>query len=257
MNASRTASGSRPASTTSPSRTTLPVDLAILRPSKSRCSPWTQCLHHLVPGGGVGLGALVLVVREAQVDPAGVHVDVLAEEAAATSPSTRCASRGSPGPTGCPRPSRGRAGASTAPSRRGTACAGSTPSTRWPGFSWSSRLPEISPYVGKDARVEEDRAVGDRVGVSLLDQLGDQLEHRVDRLGGPRGVLGRAHVERGQVRVERVLVEPRDVQRGLALGPRLRPAPCPRRRVDLGVVRQVPDVGDVLADDRPGPAAAR
>lgn len=28
---------------------------------------------------------------------------------------------------------------------------GSTASIRWPGLRWSSRLPEISPYVGKEA----------------------------------------------------------------------------------------------------------
>ena len=69
-----------------------PVDLAIFVPLDWR---WAQCSHvcdERLAGGGLALGDLVLVVREDQVDPAGVDVEGLARGGPCSSPSTRCAS---------------------------------------------------------------------------------------------------------------------------------------------------------------------
>jgi hypothetical protein len=99
--------------------------------------------------------------------------------------------------------------------------------------------------------VEEHRTIGAAIRVPLLQQPHDQVDHQVDVLAGPRGVLRRAQVERARVGVERVLVEPRELQRRLPLTPRLREDLVFAGRVDLGVVHEMAHVGDVAAHDHP------
>ena len=88
-----------------------------------------EAVVHPVPREGIAgrgrLRELVLVVREAQVEPAAVDVELARRGSGATSRSTRCAIPGVPRPTASPRrptrarrlsrPSRGR-------SRAGRAC---------------------------------------------------------------------------------------------------------------------------------------
>ena len=64
-------------------------------------------------------------------------------------------------------------------------------------------------------------------------------------------MVGGADVEVGQVLVEGGLVEPRDLQRRLALGPGLRQHLVLALGVDLRVVGEVADVGDVLRKGDP------
>ena len=71
-----------------------------------------------------------------------------------------------------------------------------------------------------------------------------------------RGIgVGRADVQRGAVRVERVLVVPGDLQGALSLGPGLGQDLVLARGIEVAVVREVPHVGDVLAarDQQPVP----
>ena len=59
-----------------------------------------QISANVPPRGAAGLRDLVLVVRKLQVEAAAVDVEVLAELVRATWPSTRCASRDGPRPSG-------------------------------------------------------------------------------------------------------------------------------------------------------------
>ena len=78
--------------------------------------------HDAGAEGAARLGDLVLVVREDQVEPAAVDVEDLAQIAACSWPSIRCASRGGRGPRGCPSPAPPARRASTARSPPGCAC---------------------------------------------------------------------------------------------------------------------------------------
>ena len=57
----------------------VPGGLGHLAPLEQQVLPVHPLPDHVVPGDRVGLGPLVLVVREAQIDAAGMDVDVLAE----------------------------------------------------------------------------------------------------------------------------------------------------------------------------------
>ena len=185
--------------------------------------------------GALGLGDLVLVVREHQVEAAAVDVDLLAQ---------RSSSHG---------------GALDVPARAAWA-----PGTRPARLAGSGRLPQgevrgvalavvgvsalqlvdvlagEGAVPGEGADVEPHRAV-DHVGVVALDELGD---HAADRVEGVADAgLG---VGPGQAQVVHVLVEGRDVAVGQ------------REGLDalVGGLGQdlVVDVGDV-ADEVHGPAA--
>ena len=109
--------------------------------------------------GGVRLGLLVLVVREAQVDAAAVDVEGVAEVACAPSPSTRGASRDGRRRRAWPTtrwPARPPCGPSTARSRGRPSCrAGRRPPRRSmsSGDWWLS-----APYSGPGHDVEVDVA---------------------------------------------------------------------------------------------------
>ena len=108
---SRSASGSaaRPCSSAArpgvtPSASTgVEVDDVAQRLAHLGLAEVEQAVVHPVPGerqpGRAGLGDLVLVVREDQVEPAAVDVELGAQVAPGTSPSTRCASRAGRDPT--------------------------------------------------------------------------------------------------------------------------------------------------------------
>ena len=78
--------------TRSETKTRLPSDLDILVPSRPTRPTWTQCRTNGPAGHRLALRRLALVVREGEVAPSAVHVDGLAELAAAPAPNTRCAS---------------------------------------------------------------------------------------------------------------------------------------------------------------------
>ena len=59
----------------------LPVDFAIFSPPIRRWAQWSQVPTNGLPGRRLALGDLVLVVREDEVDAAGVDVERLAEVA--------------------------------------------------------------------------------------------------------------------------------------------------------------------------------
>ena len=59
----------------------LPVRLAIFSPPMCRWAQWSQVSHEGLARGRLGLRDLVLVVREDQVDAAGVDVEARAEVA--------------------------------------------------------------------------------------------------------------------------------------------------------------------------------
>ena len=63
----------------SATRSMLPIDLAIFWPPSRRKALCSQKLTNFLPGGGLGLRDLVLVVREDEVHAAGVDVERLAQ----------------------------------------------------------------------------------------------------------------------------------------------------------------------------------
>ena len=122
--------GVRRGAITSSRSITLPSDLLILVRAQVE-----QRVVHPEAGeaeaGRPGLGDLVLVVRKGQVEAAAVDVELLAEVAAGTSRSTRCASRAGRGPTARPsrrRPARRAWRPSRARSRAGRAWPAPAPS---------------------------------------------------------------------------------------------------------------------------------
>ena len=147
-------------------------------------------------GRGLALGDLVLVVREDQVDAAGVDVERLARGASCSSPSTRCASPAGPRRSRCPTTARRASGPSTARSRGRRPCAYSSASTRSPTRSCSGIEPG-QPAVGRPrGDPEEDRAVVGPVGVAPSSERRDQVDDLVDVLGRPRQDVGRGHPQR-------------------------------------------------------------
>ena len=191
---SGTRAGRSPCSTSSVTRKKLPADLAIRVPLRKQVLAVHPAADHAVAGDALGLGDLVLVVGEDVVDAAGVDVELLAEVGASTSPSTRCASRGSPRPTGCPRPAtRCSPAAFQSAKSRGIALVAGRISPAVPGpSSFSSVLPRQLAVAGKDCDVEVDVAAR-LVGVAPLDQPGDQLDHlrRRGRSPADRRAAGR------------------------------------------------------------------
>ncbi len=78
--------------------------------------------HDGVAEGAAALRDLVLVVREDEVETAGMDVEGLRPEACCSWPSTRCASPAGRGPTDCPSPAAAASTASTARSRPDPSC---------------------------------------------------------------------------------------------------------------------------------------
>ena len=213
---------------------------------------------HLVPGDRVGLGPLVFVVREPEVDPAGVHVDVLAQVV-----------QGHRGALGVParEPGAPRCGpGQLAPGGRSLPqCpVGMEPLLRIHLAAGPVAGPQVGEPVpgqlavaGVGAGVEVHRAARRRVGVPAVQQPGDQPDHELDGLRRPRQVLRGVDVQRGAVGAEPRLVVPRDPQRALPLRACLGDDLVLAGRVDLRAVRQVARIGDVLATDHVQPARRR
>ena len=187
-----------------------------------------------LPGRGLALGDLVLVVREDQVDAAGVDVErraeVLHRHRRALDVPARPAGPDRPSPT----TARPASGPSRARSRGRRPCAYSSASTRSPTriCSGSSRG-ELA--VGRPrGDPEEDRAVVGPVGVALLEERLDERDHLVDVLGRPRQDVRRRHPQGS-----RVVQEPREPAVGELVDPDSR-----RRRAPDDLVVDVGDVHD-------------
>ena len=142
-------------------------------------------------GRGLALGDLVLVVREDEVDAAGVDVERSARGAPCSSPSTRCASPAGPAPIG--RVPRRLAGLGALPEREVAdvvlaVLVGLDPLA-------DPQLLGVEPGEPPVRRPrrdpEEDRAVVGPVGVAALEQGLDEVDDLVDVLGRPRQDVGR------------------------------------------------------------------
>ena len=227
------------ASTSDVRSMTLPSDLAIFEPPRFSSAWCTQNRANGMPGR-LGLGDLVLVVREDQVEAAAVDVELGAEVAPAHGGALDVPA----GPAGPPR--RGPVGLGRlvglgalpqrevarvalgplgpvgrpAPSRRAAGrTARRTPRSERTS-KYTSPLPSLAGYA-----------------CPSVDQLLDQLVHLRDVAGRPRLVGRRQHAESRVVLGEHALV-----------GVRERPRTARPASVDLGE-HLVVDVGDV-ADER-------
>ncbi len=205
---------------------------------------------HVMPGDRVGLGPLVLVVREPQVDAAGVHVHVLAEVVQQHRRALGVPAGEAGRPTAPARSARRPPGAlfHSAQSAWNRFPASTLPPVREPGCRSVSRFPGQLAVAGERARVEVHRAVTVGVGVPALDQPGDHVEHQLDRLRSPRLVRRPGECS---ARPGRRGTRPRSAGRSRSTG---RPSArawasilSSPARIALGVVGQVAHVGDVLA----------
>ena len=143
-------------------------------------------------GRGLALGDLVLVVREDQVDAAGVDVERRSEVAPCSSPSTRCASPAGPAPI--------------AVSHDGSPGFGALPEREVADVVLAVLVgldplpdPQLLRIEPRQAAVrrprgdpEEDRAVVGAVGVAPLEERRDQRDDLVDVVGRPRQDVRRA-----------------------------------------------------------------
>ena len=154
-------------------------------------------------GRRLALGDLVLVMREDQVDPAGVDVERRARGASCSSPSTRCASRAGPRPIAVSHEGSPGFGPFQSAKSRTSSLAYSSASTRSPTRICSGSSRASRPYAGQRRDPEEDRAVVGPVGVAALEQRLDQRHDVVDVLGRPRQDVGRRHPQRRRVGEER------------------------------------------------------
>ncbi len=202
----------------------------------------------LVPDRGLGLRALVLVVREAQVDAAGVHVERLAEVVQRHRRALDVPAREARPPRGVPHHLPLRSG--RLPQRPVGVEALARGELRRVGAMAGAQV--LEPVAGDRAvrrerpRVEVDGAVGPDVGVALVDERRDEVDHELDALRRARVGVGGADVEGGAVVVELRLVEPRDLERVLALLAGGEQHLVLAGQLDAGVVGEVADVGDVL-----------
>ena len=148
----------------------LPVDLAIFAPPIWRWAQWSQVRTNGLPGRRLALGDLVLVVREDQVDPAGVDVERSGRGASCSSPSTRCASPAGPSPIAVVPRRLARLGA--LPEREvADVVLGVLVGLDPLADPELGRVEPGEPAVGRPRRdPEEDRAVVGPVGVALVEQ---------------------------------------------------------------------------------------
>ena len=141
------------------------------------------------PRAAPRLRGLVLVVGEDQVVAAAVDLEADARAAPRPSPSTRCASPGARGPTARPRP------CPRPPSGAFHSAKSSGSSLRSDALDPLALVHVVDRAVGQRAVVgvrahaEVDVAV-DRVGGAVVEQRLDQVDDRLDRLGGQRLVIG-------------------------------------------------------------------
>ena len=155
---------------------------------------------------------LVLVVREDQVEPAAVDVELRRPGSGRPSPSTPGASRAGPDPTASASDGSPGLAAFHSAKSRGSRLPRVGPAS--PCCISSSRWPDSSPYAGEGAHVEVDVAARG-VGVPAVDQALHQLDHLRHVPGGPRLDRRRQAAERVVGGVEGPLV------RGGPLPPRL------------------------------------
>lgn len=175
-----------------------------------------QAVVHPVAGerqvGGLRLGDLVLVVRERQVEPAAVDVELGAQ----VTPAHRRALDVPAGPAATPRRRPGGLGRlarlDALPEREVTRVAlapvGGVAGRLHVGRGLPGQCAVRRP--GRHVEVDVAGAVGGRVGVPGLDQSGDQLVHLRNVTGGPRLVGRRQHVQRPVGGGEDLLVGVRD-----------------------------------------------
>ena len=207
--------------------------------------------HHLVADHRLGLGDLVLVVGEDVVLAAGVDVDVLAQGGQGHGRALDVPAR-----VAVP-PRRGPLDQPARPGRLPQGEVGVVALARVrlllpvPGPQLVQGVARQAPVAGERLDREVHVAV-DLVGVAALQQLGHQLQHLGDVVGGARVGGGRLEVEGGRVGQVRLGVEGGDLGRRLVLQAGRDQHPV-LAAVEL-LVGHVPDVGDVLHLADLGPA---
>ena len=175
--------------------------------------------HDLATGCAVALSAFVLVVREPQVDSAGVDVDDVAEQRQAHRAAFGVPA-GEPGaPRGVPDQLRALLG------RLLPQCPVGVEALCWVGFGHAVSGAQLGESVAAEFAVpgvglsrEVNRAVRSDVGVIGFHERGDQVNHEFDGFAGPRIVVGRPDVQGVEIRVEASLVIARHVECGSTLG---------------------------------------
>ena len=115
----------------------LPVDLAIFAPPIWRWAQCSQVRDERLAGRGLALGDLVLVVREDQVDAAGVDVERLARGAAMLIAEHSMCQPGRPGPIAVSHDGSPGFGPFQRAKSRTSSLPYSSASTRSPTRSWS------------------------------------------------------------------------------------------------------------------------
>ena len=199
-----------------------------------------------LPAGAVGLGLLVLVVREAQVDAAAVDVEFVAEVAPRHGRAFEVPA-GSAAPPGAVPRGRGRlAGLGGLPEGEvaGVALADLDGfvdlSVVLGGAHVDQALAGERPVVGLGVDVEVDVAAPIRIGVTGVDEALDEVDLVGDVAGGARLVGGGLNAE-GLVCLREFALE------AVCPGPPV-PAGLGRLGEDLVVdVGDVADVGDLVA----------
>ena len=216
-------------------------------------------LHDLLAGGAVALRSLVLMMREPEVDAAGVDIDDIPEQ----SQAHRTALGVPAGEAGAPRrlPHQlGASGAGALPQRP----VGVEPLRALDrrielvtGLELVESVAGEASVLGVAARVEEHRTIGADIRVLALEKRADELDHVVDRLARPGVVVSGPDIEGSEVVMEPGLIVPSNVKgsSALALGleehavlsvalPLIDIAEA--EPAEAGVVGHVPDIGDVL-----------
>ena len=190
----------------------------------------------------LALRDLVHVVQLAVVHPAGVDVEVLAEQRHAHHRALQVPARGAPAPRRVPAQHPALAGLLRAPQREvGLAAAAlhvlEAGRLQLPFGAHLGQLAVAGVPGGVEVQAGR-QLVGEAVGVQLL----RELDHLLDVGAGPRVLVGGQDVQRGGVDEEDVGVVSGDVHD--------RPLLPGRRDLELvlagvGVGDRVPDVGDV------------
>ena len=190
MSASRSARGETPVASSSPTRAMLPVDLAILVAAHLEVGAMEPGRDERLPGRRLALGDLVLVVREDQVDAAGVDVERRPEVGHAHRRAFDVPARPPRADGGLP---RRLAGLRALPQREVAdvvlaVLVGLDPLPD----PQALRIEAGQPTVGRPrGDPEEDRAIVGPVGVAALEQGRDQ-RRRSRRCGGSRAAGRRA-----------------------------------------------------------------
>ncbi len=218
--------------------------------------PWWAQWRGKGPPARDGLGSLVLVVRENEIDPPAVQVEPLAQKV-----ERHDHALGVPaGPTGTERRVPARlARFGLLPEREVDRRA-----LLRVHLDTRTRLERVERLVGEqsvavdllDAQVHPRRGL---VRETPIDQVGDQAHHRLDVLGGVRHVVGPQDPEG----VGGLPPRPFELVGDLGLGPALGGGPGDDLVVDVGHIRDVvhfqpaeDQVSPQDVEDEPSPAVA-